>query len=439
MNQFINVNEFSVVSLSLGCFIVIFGLFSHFIKQRLYLSESFICLCVGIILGPYALKVIDPYKWGNIEFITREFTRFVIAIQVMVAGVALPKAYLWKELKSLVILLVSTMIWTWITSALFIWLLIPKLSFLEALMIASCVTPTDPVLANSVFRGSFAEKHVPIHVRDIISAESGANDGLGYPFLFLAIYLLQMSSGSAIGKWFYYIIGYQILLSIVIGFLIGYVARKLLRFAKERKLIDKEIFMTFSIALALFIMGAVSLIGSDDILACFIAGNSFNWDDWFRIETTESYFQDIIDLLLNLVIFIYLGIVIPWSSFSEEALGLSYWRLIVVTILILLFRRLPIVMVFLKTIPTLKSRREGIFTGWFGPIGAATVFYAQVAKESLLETDAVHAHARELVVPVTYFLVISSITIYGLSVPLVNTFFIFYAEHNDLLEPYLSF
>jgi len=119
--------------------------------------------------------------------------------------------------------------------------------------------------------------------------------------------------------------------------------------------------------------------------------------------------------LLNLAIFVYLGTVIPWSSFNEATLGLSYWRLIVIAILILLFRRLPIVMALLKVIPALKTRREGIFAGWFGPIGVAAIFYAQVAKENFSETDTAHAHARELIIPVTFFLIISSITVHGLS------------------------
>jgi sodium/hydrogen antiporter len=82
--------------------------------------------------------------------------------------------------------------------------------------------------------------------------------------------------------------------------------------------------------------------------------------DWFRVETAESHFQDVIDLLLNLAVFVYLGTIMPWSSFNEDALGLSYWRLTSVAILILLFRRLPIVMAFFKIIPALKTRREGI-------------------------------------------------------------------------------
>lgn len=63
---------------------------------------------------------------------------------------------------------------------------------------------------------------------------SGANDGLGYPFLFLAIYLMQMNTGAAIGKWAYWIMGYNVLLSCIIGFVAGYVARKLLKYSEQR-------------------------------------------------------------------------------------------------------------------------------------------------------------------------------------------------------------
>ncbi|RUS23552.1 hypothetical protein BC938DRAFT_474963 [Jimgerdemannia flammicorona] len=59
--------------------------------------------------------------------------------------------------------------------------------------------------------------------------------GLGFPFLFLAIYLIQMeTTGVAIGKWIYQICLYQIVLSIVIGMVIGYVARKILKYAEKK-------------------------------------------------------------------------------------------------------------------------------------------------------------------------------------------------------------
>jgi hypothetical protein len=64
---------------------------------------------------------------------------------------------------------------------------------------------------------------------------SGANDGMGFPFLFLAVYLLSEDTvGEAIGKWFYLTWLFQILLSCVIGLVVGYVARKILQWSERQ-------------------------------------------------------------------------------------------------------------------------------------------------------------------------------------------------------------
>ncbi len=72
--------------------------------------------------------------------------------------------------------------------------------------------------------------------------------------MFLAIYLLQMNTGAAIGKWAYWIMAYNILLAIVIGFVAGYIARKLLKYSEQRGMIDKESFLVFAVALAVSIL-----------------------------------------------------------------------------------------------------------------------------------------------------------------------------------------
>lgn len=59
------------------------------------------------------------------------------------------------------------------------------------MVIASCVTCTDPVLSQAVAKGPFADKFVPRPVREIISAEAASNDGFGFPFLMLATYLIR--------------------------------------------------------------------------------------------------------------------------------------------------------------------------------------------------------------------------------------------------------
>ena len=70
---------------------------------------------------------------------------------------------------------------------------------------ASCVSPTDPILAQAVVGGPWAEKHVPAHIRHLLQCESGCNDGAAFPFLFLAYYLTVNRPQVAfpVGKWFY--------------------------------------------------------------------------------------------------------------------------------------------------------------------------------------------------------------------------------------------
>lgn len=63
--------------------------------------------------------------------------------------------------------------------------------------------------ADGIISGRFAEKHVPLDVRNIILAEAGANDGLGFPFLYIGLYLILIktpnhpyhNNGGAILEW----------------------------------------------------------------------------------------------------------------------------------------------------------------------------------------------------------------------------------------------
>ncbi|KAK6905786.1 hypothetical protein L486_06867 [Kwoniella mangroviensis CBS 10435] len=407
-----------------GGYVSIFGIFSYFVKEKLFMSEALIALLVGIITGPIALSWFDPFSWSDDQYyLTHQITRVVIAIQVLFTGIALPKRYLKREWLSLVTLLGPIMTTAWFVSSLLIWGLIPGLTFLESLVIGACVTPTDPVLSNAICKGRYAEKNVPLHVRNIIVAEAGANDGLGFPFLFLGLYLILIhepthprhSIGGAIGEWFYNILFYQIILSCLIGAAVGLIARKLLKFAKQRQLIDHESFLSFGVALTFFTLGWVGMIGSDDILCCFVVGNSFTWDDWFRLETEDAGFQDVIDQLLNSAIFLYVGAIIPWSDFSKYSL--SPWRLVVLGILIMLLRRLPWVWALSRWIPALKTHRESVFAGFFGPIGVGAVFYVQVALDVIPE-DGTRGHLREVLLPVVYFLVLTSVVVHGVTIPI---------------------
>lgn len=402
---------------------------SLFVKEKLYIGEATVATICGIIFGPHAANLIDPSTWGNVDKITLEFSRIVLVVQCFAVGVELPKAYMERHWRSVVFLLLPVMTFGWLITSLFIWWMIVPLSWLESLAVAACVTATDPVLASSVVgKGKFA-KRVPKHLRDVLSAESGCNDGMAFPFIYLSIYLLRydLAAGPTVFHWTCYTILYECIFGAFYGFMIGYIGRHAIRWADDKSLIDRESFLVFYFVLALFCAGSGSMLGMDDLLIGFSAGVGFSNDGWFTEKTEESHVSNVIDLLINLAYFVYFGTIIPWDQYNSPAHGITPWRLVVIALFVILFRRIPIMMALKPIIPDVKTWREALFAGHFGPIGVGAIFAAILARAEL-ETDSTEPLAQlpapgskdyvliYLVWPIVTFLVIASILVHGSSI-----------------------
>ncbi|KAJ1563694.1 hypothetical protein HK405_001121 [Cladochytrium tenue] len=158
--------------LLLGGFIALYGLVSLFVKERMYMSEAMVAVVIGIVIGPLAGRQLDPGGiFGvSVDWVTMEFSRFVIAVQCMACAIDLPGGYLWRERKSVWMLLGPVMLVMWLVSAAGIYLII-GMPILDSLIVAACLTPTDPVLANSIVKGRYAEAHIPLNVRLLLASE----------------------------------------------------------------------------------------------------------------------------------------------------------------------------------------------------------------------------------------------------------------------------
>lgn len=425
----LSINKPHLVYIILGGFTSIFMLCSLFIKEKLYIGEATVATICGVIFGPHAANLINPLTWGNTDQITLEFSRIVLVVQCFAVGVELPKAYMERHWKSVVFLLVPVMTFGWLITSLFIWWMIEPLTWLEALVCAACVTATDPVLASSVVgKGKFA-KRVPKHLRDLLSAESGCNDGMAFPFIYLSLYLLRYDLGAkdVVYHWVCFTILYECIFGAFFGVMIGYIGRHAIKWAERKGLIDRESFLVFYFVLALFCAGSGSLLGMDDLLIGFAAGVGFSNDGWFTEKTEESHVSNVIDLLINLAYFVYFGTIIPWDQFNAPDHGMVPWRLVVIAIFVIFFRRIPVMLALKPFIPDVRNWREALFAGHFGPIGVGAIFVAILARAEL-ETDSTEPLAVlpppgskdydliYLVWPITTFLVISSILVHGSSI-----------------------
>lgn len=409
---------------------------SLFVKERLYIGEATVASIAGLIFGPHCLGWFDPLSWGESEDITLEISRIVLCVQIVAVAVELPKKYMKKHWLSVAILLLPIMTIGWLVVGLFIWILIPHFSFLAALLVSACVTATDPVLAAAVVgKGKFAER-VPGHLRNLLSAESGCNDGMAFPFIFLSLNLLihPGNAGEIVKDWILATILYQCIFGIVLGATLGYLLRKLVALAEKTNTIDRESFLAFFIFLAFNSAGFGSILGVDDLLVSFAAGTAFGWNGDFARKTEESHVSTVIDLIINLAFFVYFGAIIPWQEFNDTHLGLDIWRLIVLAIVIIFLRRLPAVIAFKPLTPDIKSWREAIFCGHFGPIGVGAIFASILARKDLeehyfhesskldfeLEENKPFHQLLNTIWPIVNFIVITSIVVHGSSVAVLT-------------------
>ena len=425
----------------LGFFCILFCLVSRLIKEKFYIGEATLAAIFGLIIGPHALNWVNPYNWGNFNYITLEISRIILCIELVAVGIELPPKYIFRNAYAIFLQLFFSMIIGWLVFAAFIHLILPDYSFTWGLLISACVTATDPVLAQEVIgKSKFAAEFVPTHIRHLITAESGCNDGLAVPFVFLAVDLIIDAGDShRIAKDFICItVLYQCLFGSIFGFIIGYALSWAFRLSQKLDWINREFKVLFVIMIGLFITGITPLLGVDELLAAFFAGCGFVWDDWLEngeLLLEQESFMDSFDCFLNMAYFIYFGASVSWENFNNHLLHLDVWRLILIAIVFLVLRRFPPVLAYYKLSPDIHSFKEAIFVSHFGPIGVSGLFACILAISKLekfaLDTEETPiaditvpnevplSHLINTVFPVVSFIVTVSVIVYGLSAPLI--------------------
>ena len=121
----------------------------------------------------------------------------------------------------------------------------------------------------------------------------------------------------------------------------------------------------------------------------------------------------------------YIGTIIPWSEFNDpDGTGLTYGRLFLLGIMVILFRRIPAILITYKLMPAVCTDwKEALFMGYFGPIGAGAVFYLEHSRHLFPEVgegDEEETNMSRAIGPVVYWLVLFSIVVHGLSIPALN-------------------
>jgi sodium/hydrogen antiporter len=352
--------------------VLVTGVFSLPLK-RTPVQEPMIAVAIGLLIGPYALGLVDLSNLHDPPQLIYEAARITVAVAVM--GVALrlePRAI--RDLWSPAMLLITLgMLGMWVCSTLLaMWLL--NLPFWMAALIGAAITPTDPVVASAIVTGPLAEKCLPDRLRSTLSLESGANDGLAYLLILLPVLMLTHEAGVAWSQWFLDTLLLGVLLAIVLGIVVGYCAARLLHWAERMQFMEDYSYLMYTVAITLFTLAVGHLIGAESLISVFVAGLAFDMSSDTGEKHDEENVQEAVSRLCTVPMLVLFGIALPLHDWVS--LG---WPLAVFVLAVLLLRRIPVLLVMAPLL-TRKLRMADIaFLAWFGPIGVAAVFYAAYA------------------------------------------------------------
>lgn len=273
-----------------------------------------------------------------------------------------------------------------------------ELSYVWCLLFGALISPTDPVAVIGILK----EAKVPRSLEVQIAGESLFNDGIGVvAFIVMSEIAVSGEHASAlhIGRLFLE----EAVGGAVFGFFIGWIAFRLLKSVDNYHV---EVMLTlalvmggYALASAIHVSGPIAIV----VAGLFIGnhGRQFAMSDTTR-ENVDSFWE-LIDEILNALLFVLIGLEILVLAFTSELLFAG-----LLAIPTILFARLVSV-----ALPVSVIRRSRAFTPgtvrimtWGGLRGGISVALALSLPPS---------REREIVLAVTYVIVIFSILVQGLS------------------------
>lgn len=339
--------------------------------RRLPLSEPLIGLLIGIVLGPAVLDLLSLAPLTEDHTWMHTATRLLLAVSVMAVALRYPFGAARSRLRPVLLLLAVAMpAMAVITAGLSATLL--GVGVGSAALLGAALCPTDPVLASNVVTGTPAEEDLPARDREVLSLESGANDGLALPLVLLAVALAgPLTGGAALRESLWQVTG-----AVVVGATVGWLGGRALRAGEEHGSTDSGPLALFTAVLAFTVLGLSGVIRVDGVLAVFVCGLAFNLVATGSERTTDAPIDEAINRFLVIPLFIAVGAALPWSAWAE--LG---WQGPALAIAILLLRRLPVLLLLRR--PLGLGLADAVHLGWFGPIGVSGLFYMAMEADRL--------------------------------------------------------
>jgi NhaP-type Na+/H+ or K+/H+ antiporter len=376
--------------------------------KRYPLSYPILFVGFGALVYALPLALPDPRPLQS-PLLTKHLTELCVIVALTGTGLKIDRPFSWRAWRIPIRLATVAMLVTIGLLALVAWQ-VGGWAPATAVLLGATLAPTDPVLAGDVQvegPGQGGEDAV----RFSLTGEAGLNDGLAFPFVWLALWLnrgVPEASGSFI-EWLLYDLGYRVGIGVGAGWLSGKVLAYLILGLPQRIRIDPEAYGFVALAITLTSYGLTELLHGYGFLAVFVSAVAIRGYERTHDFHQEMHdFSDQIERVLIAILLMLFGGAIA-SGLLEELT----WPDVVVGLLLLLVIR-PVVGWFTLGGTKATPRQRWVIAG-FGIRGIGSFFYLAFALEL---ADFEQPHRLWALVG---FVVLVSVCIHGvLSTPVMD-------------------
>ena len=332
---------------------------------RAWLTEPLVAMVVGIVIGALVVGSVDLESPVVLTFLELTLALVLFGDAARIDVAKLRSEYGWPT-QMLLVGMPLAMAGGALAGA---WLFGAGLGM--ALLIGVILAPTDAALAEPVLES----ERLPVRIRQTLNIESGLNDGLALPALFIAVGLAGADVGAG-GASAIVVFVQQVGLGAVGGVVFGAAGALVIGKGTRHGWMSPLHQKIAAVALALLAFATVQLIGGSGFVATFVTGAVLaarvrpRCDYLYEFARTEGR-------TLVLVAFVVIGAG-PVRAILQGGVEPRVWGLSLLALFVIRPLAIGLSLIGQKLLVA-----TAVFLGWFGPRGLATIVFMLVAFEEL--------------------------------------------------------
>jgi sodium/hydrogen antiporter len=269
------------------------------------LSLPIVYVVFGLIAFslPLGLEPPEPFQHS---FVTEKLTELIVIIALMGSGLKLDRRPNLRNWSVALRLLVITMPLC-IAAVAGLGAALLGLAAASAVLLGGVLAPTDPVLASDVQVGPPHEGGED-EVRFSLTLEAGLNDGLAFPFTYLAIRLAEVGGQAWFTDWLLFDLLYRVVVGCVAGVVIGlFLAFLVFRLPAKTRLAETGEGL-LALAVTLLAYGLTETVEGYGFLAVFVAAVTLrHYERWHTYHVSLHAFTDQFERLLLALLLVLFG------------------------------------------------------------------------------------------------------------------------------------